>query len=378
MALINLLDKFHDQLVEAYGRDSYTANLASKEYSFNGVKSIELLTMLPTPLSHGYMSNGTPRTGGNRLGTPGEVTDAMQVLELMRDSFWTNTIDAADNSQQGYLKRAGEYMRIQMRQMMNPDRDKWNIYKWAMNAGKVVAASAALSKSNIVEELCKVEEYFGDQGIPEDDRYVLLPIKHWTYLRLADEFIGTNGGGSLASNILKGWRGDFASLHLIFVPNDYMPSNVYFVAFQKNSVISPSTFKHIHIYENAPGYVGPLMEYLEYYDAFVIGALNAGVYALVASGYKTGTPTFGTVAGSGASTYCPLTGGTSGATAYYTLDGTDPKWSKTAKTTTYNGNVVIGASFTGTLRVVERIETAGSEKYWSEEGKQHFTASVKD
>ena len=58
------------------------------------------------------------------------------------------------------------------------------------------------------------------------------------------------------------------------------------------------------------------------------------------------------------------------------MDGTDPKWSNTAMTTTNSGTITI-TGFTGTIRAVARLETAGSEKYTSEEAKQAYTNGAK-
>lgn len=358
MALINLLDKFHDKLVEMYGRESYTQNVASSAYSFKGVKTIELLNMIPKDVSHGYMSNGTPRTGGNRLGNPGEVTDAMQILELMEDLYWTDTIDSADNSQQGYLKRVGEYMRLMMRVKQNPYKDKIILQKWARGAGKVVelGSGATIDKTNIVEKLCDIEEYYENAAVPEENRYLFLPIKHWTYLRLSDEYDGCD---NLKRDLtFKGWNGNFNTLHLIFVPNDYMPEHVNFICVQKDSVICPSTIKHVHVYENAPGYVGPLMEYLEYFDAFVVGALNAGVYIVVDYGYKMGALTIEVNKSSSGTTKITYS---SGDEVYYTLDGTDPRWSKTRLQ--YTSQFTDPAAGT-VIRACAKKDAAG--KYWSE------------
>lgn len=367
MGLINLLDKFHDALVEMYGRESYTQNIASTAYSFNGVKSIELLNMIPKELSHGYMSNGDPRSGGNRLGLPGEVTDAMQVLTLEEDLYWTDTIDSADNSQQGYLKKAGAYMKLMMRTKQNPYKDKKILAKWARMAGKVVELGngVSLDKTNIIEKLCDVEEYYEDAGVPEEDRYVFLPVKCWTYIRLADEYDGCD---NLKRDMtIKGWKGNFNTLHLIFVPNDYLPTHVALLAVQKDSVLAPSTFKHVKLYESAPGYVGPLMEYLEYFDAFVVGALNEGVYLVVDYGYKCGTLTITKANGTTANTKKATIAfsnssqvGYGSATIYYTLDGTDPRWSKTRQT--YSA-AIDNLPVDTVVRAAAELPTSGL--YWS-------------
>lgn len=369
MALINLLDKYHDALVKWYGHDSYTANVASTAYSFKGVKTIELLSLIPSELDTGFMAKARPLSGGNQLGTPTEVCDAMQILELKEDIEWTNFISSADNSQQGYLKTVGEYMRLMMRKKQNPTKDKKILRKWAEGAGKVVelGSGVTISKSNIIEKLCDIEEYFADAGVPEDNRYVFLPIKHWTYIRLADEYDSCD---TLKRDLtFKGWKGNFNTLRLIFVPNDYMPAKVNILAVHKDSVIAPSTFKHVQVYERAPGYVGPLMEYLEYYDAFVVGNLCEGVYALVDYGYKGATITITKGSGTASGKKATITAASGSPTIYYTIDGTDPRWSKTREAYT----AAVDNLPVGTVVKAAGIKPA-SDIYWSDVVSLELTA----
>lgn len=76
------------------------------------------------------------------------------------------------------------------------------------------------------------------------------------------------------------------------------------------------------VHEDPVGVSGALIEGRHYYDAFVLGAKCAGVYACV----NTGTVTADPVNSDGT-----LTCADEGAVIRYTLDGSDPRYSDSAK-----------------------------------------------
>ena len=73
------------------------------------------------------------------------------------------------------------------------------------------------------------------------------------------------------------------------------------------------------VHEDPVGVSGALIEGRHYYDAYVLGAKCGGVYALVAKGAVSAAPAIAAkkITGSG--------------TLRYTLDGSDPRYSDSAK-----------------------------------------------
>lgn len=73
------------------------------------------------------------------------------------------------------------------------------------------------------------------------------------------------------------------------------------------------------VHEDPVGVSGALIEGRHYYDAYVLGAKCGGVYALVASGSISAAPSISgkKITGTG--------------TIRYTLDGSDPRYSDSAK-----------------------------------------------
>ena len=93
----------------------------------------------------------------------------------------------------------------------------------------------------------------------------------------------------------------------------------------KNSGVMPVKIKTQRILKEVAGLDGALPEGRYYFDAFVLGTRAMGIYAAVSSSKVQADPTI-----SAASSSTTIT--SSGATQIkYTTDGTDPRYSKTAK-----------------------------------------------
>ena len=319
---INLITTYKRQLVDGFSHDSFTLSHASNEYTFDGSHSIILTSMLAVDPVESWPN--APRSGGDRFGTVTDVEDITQTLTLGHHTKWTKSIDGSDNAQQAYMKRAGEYMSLMIREKLNPLRDKYNLKKWALNAGTIVTAAASVSKSNIVDYILDIEVAFDNAGVPQSDRWVFAGNSKWKMIREASEWVGADN--LTRDMIVKGYKGSIGSLNFVFVPDSYMPTAVELLAIHKGSVIAPLVWKTARILETAQGYDGPVMEYHDLYDAFVIGKKNLGVYALLANGNSAQV---GAITVTKGSTTTSISAASGSPTIYYTLDGTDPAYSST-------------------------------------------------
>lgn len=313
---INLHSKYADKLAEAFRRKSYTAGKASEEFKFVGFKTIQIMSMESAPL------NGYAHSGANRFGEVTDVEDTVQEMTMNEEIAYTKHIGRGDNSQQQMLKRAGRWLTQQIGERVTPEIDKHNLKKWAQGAGGVFAG-AALTKDTIIDRLLDAEVFFEENNVPETDRYVYMPSSTFKLVRLAGEFDGCDDARQKL--ILKGYKGDLNTLKIVTVPSSYLPANVNFIATYKGSVLAPHTLHTARILEVAQGYDGPVIEGHDIFDAFVIGKKCEGVYIDVLTGKKGTTPT----ATKSTSTTSIAAG--SGETIKYTLDGSDPRYSKTAQ-----------------------------------------------
>lgn len=314
---INLHKKYESQLAKLYTKNSFVESHTNNKWSFSGLKSLLIPSIVTQPL------NDYNRSGTSRYGTPKDVQDTMQEMIMTQDKSFSMVIDKGDNSEQQMMKNAAEVMKQQVAEQVTPVIDKYALRRWAEQAGCVTSVASAPTKSTIVGMLLDAEVYLNDHFVPDSERWCYLPNKYVKMVRLSDEFSGCDG---LVNNmVVKGYIGTIGTLKIVALPESYLPTNAYFIVAQKNSVILAQKMRDGKIHQDPPGISGHLLEGRYNYDAFVVGVHADGVYVAAASSAVCAKPT----ATKGSTTSIAST--TSDAVIYYTLDGTDPRYSTTAK-----------------------------------------------
>lgn len=327
MAAINLHEKYEKKIAERFTVDSFVQGNTSNDYSFEGVKSINISTLKTIPLTT-YTRNGV-----NRFGEPIEVEDTLQTLTMTQEPSWTATIDKGTASDQQYIKEAGKVMKMQTEEVTTPAADKYALQVFARDAGQIVEVNTP-TKTTIVTMLFDAAKDLDNALVPTANRILYLPSTLYNMVRLSPEFIGVD---KLAAKILKkGVVGEIADMKVVKLPDSYIPANVYFMITHKKSVLMPQKLKTARILDNQRGINGRVLEWYSYYDAFVLGAKANGIYVAAKTGTKTATPTItitggkATIAGTG--------------TIYYTTDGSDPRYGKFAQVYTTAVNVTAGTT----------------------------------
>ena len=105
-----------------------------------------------------------------------------------------------------------------------------------------------------------------------------------------------------------------------------MSAGVNFILLHKRAATAPEKIHDCKTHIDPPGISGNLVEGRFYYDLFVYGHKADGVYVDVTTGGSVTVLAAPTIAAAGGAITAA-----SGATAYYTTDGTDPRYSLTAK-----------------------------------------------
>jgi len=316
---VNLASKYESQIITKWQIESFLAGKVSNKYSFEGVRSISIYTPVTVDLSD-YTRSGT-----NRFGTPVEMQDTLQTLTLSQDKSFAITIDKGNNADQLNIKGAGEMMSLQMKEKMIPHNDKYALSVWAKHAGNSVVVSAP-AKDTIVTMLATALVTLDNEQVPDDMRWIFIGGTNYNLLRLSSEYLASD---PLSSQILpKGVVGTFMNATVVKVPDSYMPTGVQFLIAHRDAVIYPMKLKTLRILTDVAGLDGSLLEGRHYFDAFVLGQKANGVYAGVLTANKVAKPVL-------TNTNNTVTvGAVSGVTFYYTVDGTDPRFSSTASTMT--------------------------------------------
>ena len=321
MPVINLHERYAKEIQTRFTTESLLAGHLSKGYSFSGVRTVKISTPVTVPMTD-YVRNGS-----NRYGTPVEMEDVVQELTLSQDKAFTLTIDKGNNADQNGIKEAGKMLSLQINERAIPLMDKYGFMRLSMLAGKINGESGALTKSTVCERITKGTTYMDDREVPAFNRVLFVPSDTYAKLRLSEEFKSCDA--LMEKSLSKGQVGTYDGMKVIKVPASRWPANVNFIIVHKSAACAPVKLNDTKFHKDPPGISGNLLEGRQYYDLFVFGAKCDGVYADVNTA-------------NGAATICAtpklesktLSTTTPSALIKYTTDGSDPRYSASAKIAT--------------------------------------------
>lgn len=319
---INLASKYESQILNAWIHSSYIAGKLSNKYNFAGVRSITIYSPLTVPLQD-YDKTADV---GSRFGSTTEMQDEIQELSMGQDKAFSISIDKGYNTDQLNIKGAGEMLKLQIDEQLTPFTDKYTIAKIAREGGKSVVAGATVTKDTIVALVADAETWFENQAVPMEGRHLFMGASYFNKVRLSDEFLNVD---PLAVPALgRGVVGQLFGFTVTRVPDAYMPTDVVFLAFHRDSGLNPFKLKTMRILNDVPGLDGSLLEGRQYFDAFVLGRKAVGIYSCLEHGtaQKVALPAIAWDAYE-----ATVTCATSGSTIKYTVDGSDPRYSKSAE-----------------------------------------------
>lgn len=309
---INLATKYADQIASAFTRGSFVKGKTATTFDLTGVKTLKVYTPI-TVDEVDYV-----RSGANRYGTPVEMQDTVQELTMSQDKAFTLTIDKGNNLDQNLVKRAADMLRLQLNEKSTPAADKYALRRFAYMAG-TIEENEKPTADNIVSLIARGSQVLDDGLVPDSCRYLYMSSEMYKLVCLSKEYTAIDTLGR--KSVSKGVCGEVMGLEVVRVPESFMPENCWFLIAHKDAVLFPYKIADAKVHEDPVGISGALIEGRHYYDAFVLGAKSAGVYALVNTGSIAQAPTVseGTVTAA------------EGTTAYFTVDGSDPRYSDSAK-----------------------------------------------
>jgi hypothetical protein len=326
---LNLATKYSPQIDKIWVAKSFIAGKCSTKYDLIGTRSLVITSPLTVDLVD------YTRSGLARFGTVNEMQDEVQELTMSKDRAWTMSIDKANASDQLDVKKTGEALQMQLDEKVIPEQDKWALRQWAFNAGKS-AVIADSTKSTIIGLIADGHAFLDNNLVPNDGRFTYIGATKYNQVRMSDEILAVDPMAVQALG--KGVVGMLFDSYLVRVPDSYLPTGVQFMIMHKEAGIAPKKLHTLRILTEVQGIDGAVLEGHHYYDAFVIGKKAVGIYAGVLTANKVAAPIVTPTGASHAFT------AVSGVTFKYTLDGSDPRYSKTAVTSA--GPVVLTAGQT--------------------------------
>lgn len=331
---INFSEKFHNRLMKGFEQHTETDSMFdhSLDMEFSGVYTVHVTSVMTEPLQDYDKSKSLDK--GSRYGAFKEVGDEVQTFEMSGDKSLNLTIDKGNNEGQFNMKKAGEVMAAETKEQIGPYLDKYRLRRWAEQGNHVLLA-AEPAKGSVIEAIMAQKDDMLDKYVP-DQLVLTIARKYLRMITLSEEYVRLeNLGGKV---LPKGAIGEFYGMAVKPMPASKMPANVPWMITHKSALIAPTKIKKFKGHVDPPGLNGDLIEFRLIQDAFVIGKKVDGCSAAVLPGFVQAAPT---IALTGAEATITATGADA---TYYTVDGSDPRFSKTAKA--YTAKVTLEAGQT--------------------------------
>lgn len=266
---INLASKFDPKVAERFSLKSITDAYCGKDYSFEGVKSVNVYT-IDTVAMTDYTRSGT-----NRFGDATELGDTIQTLTMQKDRAFNFTVDKGNAAEQYNVKQSNKALQRQIDEVITPEVDTYRLAQWAAGAG-LTSTDAALDSANVLEAMFDAMSQMNDNKVPREGRTFFILENIFNKLLLANQIVGIDSLGS--KTISSGKPGMIDGANVVPVPSTYMPQNTNFILKYKNATVDPFKLKDYRIHTDPPGISGALVEGRVMYDAFVLTTKAKGIF----------------------------------------------------------------------------------------------------
>jgi len=339
---INLASKASPKVLERFTQKSVVDGLFSKEYEWNGVNQVRVYSVNTLPLQD---YDKTTVNGASRFGNLTEVADTYQEMSITKDKAFNGSIDKGNNTQQLQIKAAGRVLKRQTDEVLIPYRDKHDLKAIANGAGLMKVESNALTKSTIVEAIHTAAAAMSNELVPEDGRVLYIGQTLAIKLKLADEVLKLFQN-TAEKAVVNGELGMLANLHVRIIPDSYLPKGVQFMIVKQNVAVSPTKIETMRVLNNQYIVDGAIVQGRLLHDCFVLGNRSNGIYVYTNGNSTAAYPNVVVNATTNVATVTATSD--SNLSAYYTLDGSDPKTSSSKTSLTLTGNATTHTA-TGTV-----------------------------
>lgn len=285
MSTINLITKTEPKVMERLHQESVTQGLFSKQYTFNGARTIEIMSVDTVPLTRydRTLAGSEAGTIGKRFGEIVELGDTKTSYTMEDEVKYNIGFEKSTNSDQYNIKTGSSIISRQDKEIVVPYRDKYRLQKLAMGAGlNVFNASAAsngnLHRSKIIETLLKARADLRNHYAPMGKQVIYIGETAAIEMKLADQVIGVD---KIAEKpIVNGVLSKLAGMQLNVIPDDYLPSTCAALIVTKGSAWAPVKVKTSRIITDHPDFDGTAVQYHEYHDCFVNKLRENTIYAI--------------------------------------------------------------------------------------------------
>ena len=268
---INLASRYKKQVDERFSRDSLAALAVSDDYSFTGVKTVNVYSIPTVPLGD------YSRSGLSRYGAPGDLGRNVQSLTVTQDKAFTFIIDKGDKLQSEMVMDAGKALSRQIREVCVPEFDLYVFRKLAATAtDRGNFATTAITASNAYAKFLAAQESLGNHNVPDSGRMCFCSYAFANLIRQDPAFMMKSNLTQEMVN--KGILGEIDGVKIVRVPSTRLPAGCAFILTHPGACVAPRQLEEYKTHLDPPGISGYLVEGRIIYDAFILNGRADGIF----------------------------------------------------------------------------------------------------
>ena len=272
---VAIANKYSSKMDLAFAQGSYTDKFVNRDYDFDGVQTINVVT--PTTVA---TSNYDRTSTGDRFGGNAELQDTVATYQLANDKCFKIAIDRGNYLQGGLAKKAGQVLRAEMDEQVIPEIDGDRIATAAAAATtNGQAVSYTLGSGNAYEAVLEASAKLDEAKAPMNDRVMFVTPAFYNKIK-GDITTGVYATGYNDKLVPRGFVGELDGMVVVKVPSTYFPANTLAVLWQKKAVLGARQIHKTDIIENSENVDGAVLRGRFIYDTFVLAAKKKAVASI--------------------------------------------------------------------------------------------------
>ena len=277
---MNLAEKFEQKVDERFTAQSYAQGVTGNNYSFDGVKSVNVYSMPIAPLTDYDRSRTIAQS---RYGTLTDLQAAVQKMSIKQDKSFTFGIDRKDLIMSQMVMEANKALRRQVDESIIPLFDNYVFTTLATKASAMGNLSTTTpTKNNAYELFLAGQEFLGNHLAPNEGRVAICSYKFANLLKQDPAFV--RYGDMSQSMLSKGVIGMVDGVTIKQVPSNLLPNGASLILTHPYASVAPKKLEDYKIHDNPVGYSGYVVEGRFIYDCFTLDNKINGIYYIGSSG----------------------------------------------------------------------------------------------
>jgi hypothetical protein len=271
--MVNLAEKYSSVLDTIWTRESYTDKYVYKKYAFDGVKTINVYTPTTVVPSDYSRTSAGDRYGGNK-----ELDDVITPYTLTLDKSFKITIDRGNYEQQMRAKKAGEIMRLELREQIIPMIDKDRLLT-SYNGASAVSQVIVAPVSDAYGATLDAQVFLDEVEAPIDGRVIWVTPAF--YKAIKKEIVTTINASNYNDKLVgRGFVGELDGVPVVKVPTSYFPENIGAILVHKEALLGARQITSTRIKTDSELVDGAVLMGRFIYGSFILNAKKKGVAAI--------------------------------------------------------------------------------------------------